>query len=44
MMSDRTEATHACPLSDGRRWEILQLTYGRARIVLTDGFGVYDNY
>ena len=33
-----------CPAGDGQRWEIHRLVYRRARISLTDGFIVNDNY
>ena len=33
-----------CPRDDGRRWEINRLTFGRARIVLSSGCFVDDNF
>jgi hypothetical protein len=31
-------------IKEGLWAEIVPLTYGRARIIVTDGFGVYDSW
>ena len=37
-------ASPVCPVGDGYQWEIHPLTCGRARIVLTDGYNLDDNF
>lgn len=44
MMSDLPEVYLRLPFSEDRWVEVIPLTFGRARIIVTDGFSVFDGW